>query len=110
MADRRKWVKYTDIHEKFEGGELRDTGIKSGMHVRIPKDVYVSSCRPKGDYITVRAQIIKVAHTIPGIARNVFVRDPKGIDRGVPPKVVWAGTGGYWCAVDINDIEIEVKD
>lgn len=105
MADRRKWVKYTDKYPRIEG--MGHPNVDQGQHVRIPKDVYVTSTRPKGDFITVRAQVVKINHILPGIARNVFARDPKGIDLGVPPKVVWAGSGGYWCEVDVNDIEVE---
>jgi hypothetical protein len=45
--------------------------------------------------VTKKASAVTVDHLLPGISDG---------ERQVPPQISWAGTGGYWCRVDVNDI------
>jgi hypothetical protein len=81
---------------------------KKGVQVRIPAGVTVRTTHPRkdGSYILSRAQVVTVHHSLPG--QNLPVEDPRH-DPSYPlrnPAVVWPGTGGYWCEVDINEVEI----
>lgn len=63
--------------------------LKRGDKVRIRKGARVHTLYPgKADYNLTRSQVIKVDHTIGN-------------------KVRWAGSAGYWCSVNIEDINRE---
>jgi len=107
--DKRKWVKYTDVYPKLKGYHgLNIPGISQGQMVRIPKDVYVSTTKTNGDSITTRSQIIKVINIMPGSTDNIYLPESRFYTKEQNSSVCWAGTGGYWKEVEINDIEIEV--
>lgn len=81
--------------------------IKRGDTIVIPKGVTVRSMHPQRDkpYVTKRAQRVKVFSI--GSGSSVTHYRPGGGHERVPtanPTVEWAGSGGYWCWVDINDI------
>jgi len=108
--------------------------IKRGQKVVIPAGVTVRSLGAKGTYVTKRAQTVTVHIIMPGqsIPNHWALGDKdyrrpleaKGFDFGPlealraanspeyyegkvnvsNPMVTWAGAGGYWCDVDINDI------
>lgn len=108
--------------------------IKQGQIVIIPAGVTVRSCGSRGTYVTKRAQKVKVRMLMPGQSiparlalndRDYYnplkkrgydfsviealrdTNDREYYDLMVPfsnPSVTWAGAGGYWCDVDINDI------
>lgn len=79
--------------------------LKDGDKVVIPKGVKVRSFNPsKKDYVTKQKTTV-VARIGNGSA------DPKDGDSThvlmhalSNPTVTWAGSGGYWCSVDLNDI------
>ena len=82
---------------KYLGYHKKDTlPIKQKQRVLIPKGVAVRTTHSRGNYVTARKQWVVVNHILSGTELN-----------GQPhtnPQVVWAGTSGYWCEVDINDI------
>lgn len=108
--------------------------FKRGQKVVIPAGVTVRSMGSRGTYVTKRAQTVAIHHFLPGqsISNHLALNDKdyyyplkaKGFDFSAleklreenhleyyegrvatqNPTVVWAGTGGYWCDVDINDI------
>jgi hypothetical protein len=69
--------------------------IKPGDKVHIPKGAIVQSTNPRRvKEPSKRSQVITVHHILSGY-RDEY-----------PPKVCWAGSGGYWSEVSINDVEI----
>lgn len=108
--------------------------IKQGQEIIIPAGVTVRSCGSRGAYVTKRAQKVKVRMLMPGQSvparlalndRDYYnTLDARGYDFAIikalrdtndmeyyslmvpisNPSVTWAGAGGYWCDVDINDI------
>lgn len=47
-----------------------------------------------------RKYTIKVHHVLPGITSTVHQDEP--VHR-MNPSIRWAGSGGYWCGMDINE-------
>lgn len=79
-------------------GYQENLPINGGDIIIIPKGVKVKTMHPSKDsYITKRKQKIEVNHTLPG--QSLADGTPR-----INPSVRWAGTGGYWCEVDINDV------
>lgn len=108
--------------------------IKRGQKVVIPAGTTVRSMGSKGTYVTKRAQTVTVRTVMNGqsVPNHYALNDKdyhgplkaKGFDfaplealraANSPeyyngyvaisnPTVSWAGAGGYWCDVDINDI------
>lgn len=67
--------------------------IRPGHRVLIPKGVKIRSTHPqRGTYISGRNMTVTIHHILPGTSHYSN------------PKVVWAGSSGYWCEVDINDV------
>ena len=117
-------MKYIGFHD------TKDLPFKKGQTVVIPAGVVVRSTNPSArERVTKRKQTIKVNHLMNG--REVDDRDfkrywpdatpyksyerfmesnsGKKYSTGIwhvleNPSVVWPGSGGYWCEVDINDI------
>lgn len=89
----------------FQGyHELHDLPINPGMMVTIKKGVLVKTVgrdtRPAG-----KTYKVKVHHLLPGCSPHpMFVGEMAARTRTENPKVVWAGPGGYWSEVDINDV------
>lgn len=84
--------------EQFIGyHEYETLPVKRKDRILIPKGVAVRSTHPKRKtYVTARSQWITVNHILNGVT--------EGDHHTSNPKVCWAGTGGYWCEVDINHI------
>ena len=85
------------------GYEDSEIHIKRGDRVRVPAGVLVLY---RGEVlVTKRAQTVTVDHVLPGrtVARHLYREEEAGSDYG--PSVRWAGSGGYWKAADINDVE-----
>jgi len=109
-------------------GYQKDLPIKPGDQVVIPKGTLVKTMHPgRASYVTARAQRVKVNHMMPGCSWHYsMIGEREARDFGLNldtlqelrrtdgvkymdsyhhvsnPAVVWAGTGGYWCEVDIN--------
>ena len=84
-------MKYKGYHSEHQ------LPIRRGEQVVIPKGVTVHTTHPKRDtYVTARKQRVTVDHILPG--RSEGGRHLEN------PKVRWAGSGGYWCEVDINNL------
>jgi len=110
------------------------SAFRPGDVVRIPQGVTVHSTHPtRKEYVTARAQKIKVHHLLSG--RFVSVREALDEYRALlkahgfdlselerwrtdnlreyylrmvqidEPSVRWAGTGGYWCEVPVSVVE-----
>lgn len=80
--------------------------IKPGDRVHVPRGVLVKTTAPGEDIlITKRSQTVTVHHVLPGSVGSAHPYKPGRKVAGTPPKVVWAGAGGYWKEVDINDVE-----
>jgi len=81
--------------------------IQSGDEITIRKGALVWSrgeVKPAG-----RTFKVKVHHVLNGYgydAAEQAYQERHGREpaKAVNPKVVWAGSGGYWCEVDMNDI------
>lgn len=81
-------------------GYCKTLPIKQGDTITIPKGIAVHSTHPhRKNYATKRAMKVVVNHILPG-------SDAYGEYEATNPKIVWAGTGGYWCEVDINDLPL----
>jgi len=75
--------------------------FKRGQVVRIPKGTRISRPTFPGDREIVAGRTYSV------ILNDVYAGyvDPR--DRSVvQPRLLWAGTGGYWCYADPNDVEV----
>lgn len=109
-------------------GYQKNLPLGPGDVVVVPKGTLVKTFHPKRrEYVTVRAQKVLVNHTLPGCSWNYgMIGEREARDFGLNfealmelrrtdshkyhdsyhhvsnPTVVWAGTGGYWCEVDIN--------
>lgn len=101
----------TNNTKKFEGYcNESSLPIKQGMTVTIKKGVMVKTvykeAKPAG-----KTYKIKVHHILPGhtkvyhrqenVAPYNFIEVRENLEN---PKLVWAGPGGYWSEVDINDV------
>ena len=104
------WIKYTDKHPTLVGYNESITGVWPGQKVRIPKGVKVKTTYSKAkDYESKRATVVTVDHLLNGIFGNPESERCLGHQKPVDPTVRWAGRGGYWCEVSINEIEIEAE-
>jgi hypothetical protein len=100
-----KWREFKDLPEptvKFFGNyDTAELPIKPGMTVTIKKGTMVKTVgrepKPAG-----RTYKVKVNHILSGVTRHRNHREDEVDFQN--PKVVWAGPGGYWSEVDINDI------
>lgn len=109
----KKFIGYTaDVELPFKRGDT----------VVIPKGTIVYSRFPttKAEP-TKRKQTVKIHHIMPGqnVPEADYLRDYKYIVDNAPlitdnygrkvyatynPRIVWAGAGGYWKEVDVNDL------
>lgn len=118
-------------HKEAWPGKL---AFEPGTFAVIPKGVKVRTMHPSRDeYVTARAQKVRVNHMLPG--RFVSVREARnkyrakleseGFDLSCldqwysdnapeyyrcmvqieEPSVRWAGSGGYWCEVPVSAVE-----
>ena len=104
--------------------------VKAGDVVTIPRGTVAKTMHPnRNQYVTARAQKVRVNHTMPGQSYAFsMIGEREARDFGLDmdqlrkmraedhklfrdsyhhvsnPAVCWAGTGGYWCEVDINDV------
>jgi len=104
--------------------------IKAGDYVMIPRGTVVKTMHPGRDsYVTTRAQKVRVNHMMCGQSYALhMIGEREARDFGLDmvaleklrredhkafhnsyhhvsnPMVCWAGTGGYWCEVDINHV------
>jgi hypothetical protein len=108
---------YDDKHLPFKRGET----------VVIPKgvQVYMRTHPSKKGYVTKRSMEVKINHILPGqtVPERDYERYHKAEYPDCPhseeevhpgytqrvyylqnPRICWAGTGGYWCEAEINDI------
>lgn len=74
--------------------------VKKGDRVRIPKGVVFKQVG-KDAKAAGRSYVVTVHHLLPG--RSSYVRDI--LTPLENPKVCWAGSGGYWCEADVNDVD-----
>jgi hypothetical protein len=89
-------------------GHIPMLPVKAGDKVTIRKDATVKTSQ--GKILTMKNnRRVKVHHVLNGYtvdAADRAYRERHGLpDVGVVnPKVVWAGSGGYWHEADINDV------
>ena len=80
--------------------------IMSGDKVTIKKRVIVRSRgenKPAGRTFTVQVHHVLNGYK-PDAAEIAYQERHGNTAVGWNPKVVWPGSGGYWCEVDMNDI------
>ncbi|WP_404667049.1 hypothetical protein [Roseateles asaccharophilus] len=82
-------------------GPLGDAPFKRGDLVRVRKGAIMRSTNPK---VPRQGQAYMGTRPIKihGIDRG-YLRDREEV---VQPRINWAGTGGYWCWVEANDVEL----
>lgn len=85
-------MKFVGYHETLP--------IKAGQTVTIKKGTIIK----KGNELVEAKRTYKVVvhHTLSG--SNALTEDLKVGEPTSNPSVRWAGAGGYWCEVDLNDI------
>jgi hypothetical protein len=86
-------------------GPFGSVPFKVGDKVRIRRGTQVYTTNPKyaGSKIAGTTHVITVFDISPG-----WVCKDEGMQDGIrmsQPTVRWAGTGGYWCWVDANNVE-----
>jgi hypothetical protein len=89
-------IEYDDEgNPKFSGYcEKRLLPFKPGDRVLIPKGIPIRNVR-RGRYVCGRAYTVTVHHILPGAGISEPFENPK---------IVWAGSAGYWSEADINDL------
>lgn len=91
--------------KKYEGYHPEsELPIKRGDKVRVPKGTFIRTTHPQRENgPSKRTQTVTINHILNGTDEH------KGYhgewQYRTNPSVVWAGTGGYWCEADINDVE-----
>lgn len=91
---------------KFEG-YVEKLPIHSGDTITIPKGTVV---RQRGESKPAKRTFkVKVHHVLNGYTPDAAEQayqarhgNPNAV--GFNPKAIWAGSGGYWCEVDMNDV------
>jgi hypothetical protein len=84
--------------------------VRAGDIVTIPRGTKIRTTRPGAANkvkTAGRTYRVKVDHVLTGRTVSVHVaRADRGETPGPkePPSIRWAGTGGYWFEVDINDV------
>lgn len=88
--------------KKFIGfhKDLSALPIRKGDKVVIPMGIKVKSLGSKGSYITKRSYTVTIRSVLWGVGRE----DQSPHMEIVNPELRWAGSGGYWCYADINDV------
>jgi hypothetical protein len=86
--------KFIGYHEK-----LSKFGIKKGDFITIKKGTKYHSMKDGEYHIAGKTYKVKVNHLIHGTQYEDY---GKKIVRNT--EVRWAGSGGYWYSVDINDV------
>lgn len=77
--------------------------FEKGQRIRIPANLYVSTTAPSGPRITGRASTVTLHAAYSGYlhAADSGYQDGNGYCH---PSIVWAGAGGYWNSLDLNDL------
>lgn len=77
--------------------------VADGDVVTILKGTRIKTTHPsKKEKVANRTYKVKVHHVLPGMDAHLSYR--KETVSAVNPSVRWAGEGGYWHEVDINDV------
>lgn len=94
------------IGEKFLG-HCVDLPVQAGDRVRVKKGTKIRVTY-HGVKIAGRNQVVRVDHVLNGSTDvAMWSRDGATEDRYIAnPSIRWAGSGGYWHEVDINDVEL----
>jgi hypothetical protein len=100
------------MSKRFEGyHDLEDLPVKRGDHVTVLKGTRIKTTMPAKDGSGYRVKVagrtykVTVHHVLNGVTRSDLVCG-RGETPGPvsPPQVCWAGEGGYWHQVDLNDV------
>lgn len=77
--------------------------FEKGDIVRLRKGTRYRSMKSRDDEIVGRTYSITVHRADQGFTDNLHKEHKSVVTK---PKIVWAGAGGYWCYVDIDDVEL----
>jgi hypothetical protein len=94
---------------KFEGYHpVESLPIKRGDRVTIPKGTKIHTTRPKlkeREKVAGCTYHVTVDHVMPGSAPYTpYHGRPEDTLPAKNPSIRWAGKGGYWEEVDLNDV------
>jgi len=91
-----EWLYARDHLDKV----FETVGIRKNSIVRVCKGALIHSIHPqrREDYRSRRANTVRVNSVF-----DAYISDRNGF---VVPKVVWAGSGGYWCEASILDVKL----
>lgn len=86
-------------------GPCAELPLKRGDEVFIPKGTTVNTIH-YGERHAGRAYKVKLHDIHPGMPayRDFHSRDAAYIQPPTTPKLLWAGTGGYWSEADLNEV------
>lgn len=110
-----QWMQLKGLESLWHVGSLDGRVLRKGMRVRIRSGALLKSMHPKHrgkPQLVERARVVTINDTYTGfveqLGMHAFVR--KGGEQALlesvrQPQVVWAGSGGYWCEVDANEVE-----
>lgn len=111
-----QWMQLKALESLWHVGSLDGRLLHKGMRVRVRPGALLKSMHPKhrGTPQRIeRARVVTVNDTYTGFVEQLGMRafvgkqDERALLESVrQPEVVWAGSGGYWCTVDANEIEI----
>lgn len=78
--------------------------VGKGDEIIVPKGASIFSINPQDgpDLTAGRTYKVAVHHVLPGFERNTGTPEA----RMENPEVRWAGSGGYWKGIDINDARL----
>jgi hypothetical protein len=84
---------------QFEGyHEPQTLPVKKGDTITLQKGMKYQHLAE--DRVVKRKYKIKVYQVLPGITRKTWEDEPL---HSMNPTIRWAGSGGYWSAIDINE-------
>lgn len=102
---------------RFEGfHEDHELPVKRGDTVTIRKGTSIKTTHPtKKEIVAGRTYTVKINHILNGTSEanwefNTWTQKYEEVRKPLSnPSVRWAGAGGYWYEVDVNDIPEFIK-
>lgn len=109
-----RWMEAMGYSELANVGPFTSVNFTKGQKVRIRAGAKIRSLHPSrgGMIVITRARVVTL-HDVyrgrcdaEGFHRTRASSNEEALQASVrQPEVVWAGTGGYWCHADLNDVE-----
>ena len=93
------WMEKNGIRSALHVGPFSSVTIRAEKPIQIRSGSLILTTHPKGSVISTQSQKIERFHRID---KGYVSERERAV---VNPKLVWAGTGGYWRWTDLNNVE-----